>query len=302
MFKLLSGFLIWIMLFTSCKPDSTYDSIFSSYENATRPIAFAPELAIKGNAYKGCFSNDYSTFYFFRAIKPESEDFRIYESTFSGKKWQEPKQISFSDSSSDLYPLASTIEDNKLYFTSYRKTASDTGVKPNADFWYSVKTNEQWTAPKPVDKVALRYNYNSQPCMTSNGTIYFTSNTKDWSKTFTYKMEYNKGEYMEPVVLDFVDQLRTTDTTKTFWEVCVAPDESYMVMTISEKGKPAALHLSLKQNESWTKPVYIGDIIKQEMSGNFPYITRDGRFLLFTKEFSSFYVLPVKTFLQNKPV
>ncbi len=298
--KIFFRLFIWGMLTTSCNSVSTYDPIFASYENIDKPTFFAPELTLKGNVYKGNFSNDYSTFYFFRHNKPDNEDYRIFQSTFLKNKWGEPKEISFSDSSSDLYPMVSTIEENKLFLISYRRTPPDTSQKPNANFWYATKINNDWSDPMPFEPANLIYNYNSQPCITNSGNIYFTSDKPDWSKTLTYKMEYKDGAYQKPTLFDYVNQLRILDTTKTFWEVCVSPNEEYMVMTISEKGKEAKLYLSHRIKETWTIPTYIGDIIKEDMSGNFPYITKDGEFLIFTREFSSFYILPTKAFVKKE--
>lgn len=298
--KLLGLCIAVTIIALSCNTSSKYESIFGPFENIKIPTPFAQELALKSNTYKGCFSDDYSTFYFFRHNIPDREDYRIFQSTFSENKWDEPKEIIFSDTSSDLYPMASTIEADKLFLVSYRRTPTDTSKKPNANFWYSSRANDDWGKPMPFEQSDLIYNYNSQPCITKSGNIYFTSDTPDWSKTLTYKMEYKDGTYGKPVVFDYVNHLRIVDTTKTFWEICVSPNEDYMIMTISEKGKEAKLYLSTKNQETWTTPVYIGEIIKEDMSGNFPYITKDGKFLIFTKEFSSFYILPTKTFVNKE--
>lgn len=299
-FKLFGLFIVVVIAGLSCNSESNTNSIFDSYENIRKPAPFVPELALKGNTYKGCFSSNYTTFYFFRHKKPDHEDYRIFQSTFLEDKWGEPKEVIFSDTSSDLYPMASTIEANKLFIISYRRTPTDTTKKPNANFWYTTKTNNDWGKLMPFEQANLIYNYNSQPCITQSGNIYFTSATPDWSKTLTYKMEYKDGTYQKPVLFDYVNSLRIADTTKTYWEICVSPDEEYMIMTISEKGKEAKLYLSSKIQEMWTSPIYIGDIIKEDMSGNFPYITKDGKFLIFTREFSSFYILPTKIFIKQE--
>ncbi len=298
--KSFAVFIVLAIVSMSCRTVSKYNTIFNNFENIDRPSLFAQEIALKGNTYKGSFSEDYSTFYFFRHKKPESEDYRIFQTTFLENKWSEAKEINFSDTSSDLYPMVSAIETNKLFFMSYRRTPADSSKKPNANFWHSVKINGVWEKPMPFEQANLMYNYNSQPCITKNGNIYFTSNTPDWSKTLTYKMEYKDGTYQKPVLFDYINHLRIVDTTKTFWEICVSPNEEYMIMTISDKGKEAKLYLSTKIEEKWTRPKYIGDIIKGDMSGNFPYITRDGRFLIFTRHFSSFYILPTKLFVKKE--
>ncbi|HRO48369.1 hypothetical protein [Agriterribacter sp.] len=283
----------------SCGNASIHDSLFSKYRDNKEPVPFAPGLAIKGNTYKGCFSNDYATFYFFRHQVPNREDYRIYQSAFTGSKWKEPELIRFSDSVSDLYPVISTIEKDKLFFISYRRTPGDTSAKPNGNFWTSSKVADHWQPPVPFAEANLIYNYNSQPCITANGTIYFTSHTPDWSKTLTYKMVCKNGHYQNPEPFHFVNQLRQEDTGRTVFEIAVSPDESYMVLTIAENRQDARLFVSRKTQQAWTAPIYIGNIIKGDMTGNFPYITADGEFLIFTRHFDGFFILPAKAFLKG---
>lgn len=297
--------IICLVLYTciagmlSCGNTSIHDSIFSKHRDSKIPMPFAPGLAIKGNTYKGCFSDDYATFYFFRHHVPNREDYRIYQSAFTDGHWNEPELISFSDSGSDLYPMISTIEKDKLFFISYRRTPADTSAKPNGNFWTSSKNEGHWQPPVPFAEANLIYNYNSQPCITANGTIYFTSHTPDWRQTLTYKIHYKNEHYQNPEPFHFVNQLRQQGTSRTVFEIAVSPDESYMVLTIAENRQNARLFLSRKNQQAWTAPVYIGDIIKDDMTGNFPYITADGAFLIFTKHFNDFFILPAKAFLEK---
>lgn len=263
-------------------------------------MPFAPELTIKGNSYKGCFSDDYSIFYFFRHHVPNREDYRIYRSAFKDGKWNKPELINFSGSGSDLYPMISTIEKDKLFFISYRRTRGDTSAKPNGNFWISSKTADHWQHPVPFAEADLIYNYNSQPCITAKGNIYFTSHTPDWSQTLTYRLAYKNGRYQNPEPFHFVNQLRQKDTSRAVFEVAVSPDESYMILTIAENRQDARLFLSRKTQQAWTAPIYIGDIVKSDMTGNFPYITADGEFLIFTRHFDGFFILPAKAFLDKR--
>ena len=263
-------------------------------------MPFAPELTIKGNTYKGCFSDDYAIFYFFRHHVPNREDYRICQSAFKDGKWNKPELINFSDSSSDLYPMISTIEKGKLFFISYRRTPGDTSTKPNGNFWTSSKTADHWEHPVPFAEANLIYNYNSQPCITANGNIYFTSHTPDWRQTLTYRLAYKNERYKNPEPFHFVNQLRHRDTSRTVFEIAVSPDESYMILTIAENRQDARLFVSRKTQQAWTAPIYIGDIVKSDMTGNFPYITADGEFLIFTRHFDGFFILPAKAFLDKR--
>ena len=281
----------------SCGNASLHDTIFSKYRDGKLPMPFAPELAMKGNTYKGCFSKDYASFYFFRHHVPNREDYRIYESAFADGKWNEPELINFSDSSSDLYPVVSTIEKDMLFFISYRRTPWDTSAKANGNFWISSKTSDRWGHPVPFAEANLIYNYNSQPCITAKGNIYFTSHTPDWGQTLTYRLAYENGRYQNPEPFHFVNQLRQKDTSRKVFEIAMSPDERYMILTIAENRHNARLFVSRKTEQTWTEPIYIGDIIKSDMTGNFPYITENGEFLIFTRHFDGFFILPVKSFV-----
>jgi hypothetical protein len=53
----------------------------------------------------------------------------------------------------------------------------------------------------------------------------------------------------------------------------------------------------------WIPPKHFGKYVSRlmsDMSGNFPYITKDGKFLVFTKEFSSFNILPTEAFVKRE--
>jgi hypothetical protein len=113
-------------------------------------------------------------------------------------------------------------------------------------------------------------------------------------------MEYKNGSYQNPTLFSPVNDFRAADTTRTIFEICVSPDESYMILTISENRQDAKLFVSHKTDNEWTNPKYIGDIIEDDMSGNFTYITADGKFLIFTRGFSFFYILPTKVFANKK--
>jgi hypothetical protein len=300
MLKLLFTIAFVFALFSCHTNKKDKENILNSYANSLKPQEFAKELWAENDTWKGCFSADYSTFYFFRKESNEGEDYRIYMSELKDDQWEQPVKIGFSDSSSDLYPISSPSFTNGLVFISYRRIPGDSSKKPNANFWFSELKNKQWQTPEPIKAANMIHNYNSQPSVVLTGSIYFTSDLPDWSKTQTYSMEFKDGTYQPPKPFDFVNQLREQDTTKTYWEIAMAANEQYMIMTISEKEKEAKLYISYLEGAGWTNPKYLGDLLDCDMAGNFPYFTPDGEFLLFTKDFSGFYILPTSSFLDNR--
>ena len=300
--KILLGSLF---IYTSCKNENKKaNAYFDAFETLDSVAVFAPELALKGNTYKGSFSKDYQTFYFFRNETPNQEDYRIYVSKLDKGKWSQPEKIGFSDNQSDVYPFFMPNSDS-LFFTSYRRVPADTSKKTNANFWFSDWEEGKWQKPLPFEAANLIYNYNSQPCVTLDETIYFTSNLPDWSRTYTYFMKKNKDGYDAPQPFEPVNTFRQKDTLTQFFEVCVAPDKTYMILTAALKNSKngannsADLFISFNKNGTWTIPRNLGSLINTDKTECFPYITPDGKFLLFTRDFSNFYIIPTKSFINH---
>ncbi len=281
-----------------CIQDTPINGL-SQYQKLDSVSNFAPNLSIEGTTFKGSFSDDYNTFYFFRKETPGVEKYVPYTSQFENGEWQAPKIAGYyNDTYSYTYQLKVPGTD-ALFFLSNQKTKNDTSTSPNYNFWKTEIANGALGKPKEFEYESLIYNYNSQPSITNDGTLFFTSDTPDWSKTLSYKMELHNGTYSEPELFEPLNSWRNNKDWAVY-EFCVSPNKDYIIVCIQDNtnDSPSAdLYLSRMENGNWSYPQRIGHGINSPETENFPYITPNGKYLLFTKAFSEFKIVPIKMVL-----
>ena len=285
---------MFFILIISCNKVKTINGL-TNYRGINKVTDFAPELWIKGNTFKGTFSDDYKTFYFFRKVAPETEKYVPYKSSFVNGKWEEPKTMPFFNEENSYTYQLKVPKTNRLIFISNKRTTKDTAQRPNYNFWEIELTNDTYTNPKELGYESLIYNYNSQPCLTKNGTLFFTSDAPDWSQTFSYKMELKDGKYSEPELFEPVNNWRK-NSHWTVYEYCMSPDETYIIVCIMDKSQdePSTdLYISYLKGSQWTEPHKLGNEINTGETENFPTITNDGTYLIFTRAFSEFKIVPI---------
>lgn len=293
--------LFYLILITSCTSDKRINGL-TQYQGFDSVSDFAPELWIKDNTFKGSFSDDYKTFYFFRKIAPDIEKYVPYQSNFSVEKWMEPEIADYYDEKNSYTYQLKVPNTNELYFLSNKKTKADTSSTPNYNFWQTEIINDTYTKPKEFGHLDFIYNYNSQPCITKNGTIFFTSDLPDWSKTLSYKMEFLDGKYSKPELFEPVNRWRKNKNWIVY-EFCVSPNQDYLIVCIQDKTKTSPstdLYISYFNDNIWTNPKRLDNRINSAKGENFPTITNDGEYLVFTRAFSKYKIVSTKAFKQKE--
>lgn len=286
--------ITFIFSLWSCKETPVVNSL-SSFQSLDSVSVFAPELSLSGNTFKGSFSDDFNTFYFFRKKAPNQEIYIPYQSTFDGKKWSEPSISSYFDTSNSYTYQLKVPLTNTLIFLSDKRTQIDTTSNPNYNFWYTEIIKDSFSTPRELGLKSLVYNYNSQPSIVDNGTIFFTSDTADWSKTLSYKSTLLNGKYQTPVLFEPINKLRENKDWNVY-EFAMSPKEDFMIICIEDKSeeKPNVdLYISFKETDQWSIPRKLGPSVNTDATENFPVITRDGSYLIFTRAFSSFHIVPI---------
>lgn len=297
MMNRISCYFLLMMTFWSCNEKSHVHGL-TAFEKIDSVGDFARELWIEGNTFKGSFSDNYKTFYFFRKISPGVKKYVPYTSNYANGKWQEPYISDYYNPDYSYTYQLKVPQSNEIIFISNLKTKTDTTQNPNYNFWLTSWNEGKYTTPIEFDYENLIYNYNSQPCISNNGTIYFTSDLPDWSQTFSYKMSITNYKYAEPELFGPVNHWRK-NMDWSVYEFCVSPDESYMIVTIENKKEAkssADLYLSYFKDDQWTLPVKLDHGINTTEQENFPSITNDGKYLIFTRAFSEFKIISTKLF------
>ncbi|MEO0571877.1 MAG: hypothetical protein AAF039_09235 [Bacteroidota bacterium] len=289
------GLGLFALVLMACG-ESKFNNGVVAYAGKSGISDFAPELWLEGNTFKGSFSDDYKVFYFFRKLAPEVETYIPYRSIFENGKWEAPIVMEYYNKTQSYTYQLKVPNSNTLLFMSNARTKKDTTEIPNYNFWQIELLNDRFGEPKELGYENLVQNYNSQPCITNRGSLFFTSDLPDWSKTLSYKMRLIGDTYSEPELFMPVNRWRRNKDWSVY-EFCMSPEENYMIISIQDntEDRPSVdLYISHFKRGEWTYPHKLGHDINTEETENFPTITNDGKYLLFTRAFSQFKIVSTK--------
>ncbi|MEX0316041.1 MAG: hypothetical protein AB3N18_17815 [Allomuricauda sp.] len=292
--------LVPLVFLTSCL-EKEIENGLTPFKELNSVADFAPELSMEANTFKGSFSDDYNTFYFFRKKAPETEKYIPFVSHYSNGKWSDPTILDYFDEENSYTYQLKVPNKRQLLFLSDQKMDKDTSQQKNSNynFWSTEILESDFGTPKAFTYKELIYNYNSQPCIAEDGTIYFTSDAPDWSETYSYKMEPTSEGYAEPELFDAVNRWRANKDW-TIFEFAISPKEDCMIICIQDQvldNFSTDLFISFLKDNSWTQPRKLGKNINSSETENFPIFTRNGEYLLFTRGFSSFKIVPTTQLL-----
>ena len=114
-----------------------------------------------GNVYRGTFTPDGDTLYYFKNVTEGREDYRIFRSHRAGGSWSPPERVTLGGDFSDLYP-AITPDGRRMVFSSYRPAPGDTSAHPSAYLWYVERGDSSWGTPVFMAEASAPAHYHSQ--------------------------------------------------------------------------------------------------------------------------------------------
>ncbi|MBL7472037.1 TolB-like translocation protein [Robertkochia sediminum] len=188
-------------------------------------------------------------------------------------------------------------EGNTMLFSSLMpEHAQDTVTDWN--IWMSKRKDGSWTAPKPFFDKPVEGNQ-FYPWLTDSGNLYFAITPHGSSNSDLYVAPYVNGEYKAPRALTSVNSEHLEG------DAFVAPDESYMIFAAFDRQQNLGrsdLFISFRKKGSWSAPVWLGETINSEGYDGSPFVTKDGRFLIFTSSrgstdentFFNHYIIPLE--------
>lgn len=249
---------------------------------------FAADLISKADRYEfGCsFSKDGKEFFFGVDNGKKNE---IFQSKLINGVWTSPISLFQADNFSYNDPMLSPDE-NRLYFISNRPL-TPSGETKDIDIWYIEREGDAWSAPinlGPQINSSLNEYFVS---FTDEGTIYFASRDKaEDAPRYAYdiyRAPIKNGQYMKP------EKLPETINTKWYEaDVCVAPDESFIIFCASWKeGKGQGdLYISFRDEEgNWSASKNIEEI-NTEGHELCPFLSKDGKYLFFTSKKDLYWI------------
>lgn len=260
-------------------------------------------LGTEGSAFRGSFSPDGRTFYFFKNITKGQEDYRIFVSKLVNKKWSEPVQLNLGGDYSDLYPSISK-DGKRMVFSSYRPAPGDTSAKPNAHLWYVDKKGDGWGTPVFMTSANKLGYYHSWVEIAPDGKIYFRQTSPDWKQNQTLVSSWNGKEYTTPILFEPVERWKKWREDIQVVGGSLTPDGKLLFLDVATRnpntGKGASdIWVSLKKGKDWTEPKRLGKEVNAEGYETFHFFSPNGKELYFVRDFKNFYKIELKTAIDS---
>lgn len=264
-------FLIALAL-TSCKYNS---SPFSQFEDATTPIILGRGiLSTDSVQWNNVFVPKTNELYFTKMGKSASI---IHKMTYDGNAFNDLQAIDFPEGSphSDIYI---NPEGNLMLFSSLMQEHKNDTIT-DWNIWKSVRENDQWQQPEPFFKSNLEGNQ-FYPWLTNSGNVYFAITPHGSGNSDLFVAEHSNGQYQLPKALP-----ARINSSKLEGDAFIAPDESYLIFAGFERGQnlgKSDLFISFNNNGDWSVPVWLGEEINSDGYDGSPFVTNDGKYLIFT--------------------
>jgi len=260
------------LVFMSCKNE---DSPFAQFEYSKVPVILGKgTLSTDSVQWNNVYVAKTKEFYFTKMGKSTSI---IHKMDYKDGVFKNLEKIGFPEGSphSDIY--VANDGDTMLFSSLMQEHNNDTISDWN--IWKSTRKNDKWQAPTPFFNHNLEGNQ-FYPWLTQSGNIYFSITPHGSSNSDLYVSEYKNGAYVTPQALPAHINSKNIEG-----DAFVAPDESYIIFASFEReqnlGK-SDLFISFNNQGKWSVPVWLGKEINSEGYDGSPFITHDGKYLIFT--------------------
>ena len=158
----------------------------------------------------------------------------------------------------------------KIFFSSRRPLP---GAKMAANVWISEKADGVWGKATPFGKLSSPKTIHALS-IAANDNIYDSG---------LVRFEFREGRYLPAEALT-----PPIDGMSPF----VAPDESYIIFSRRPPGRrDPDIHITFRKNDgTWTAPVSLGDGINSPRMEGSSFVTADGKYFFFTRQFDVYWV------------
>ncbi|HLT72822.1 MAG TPA: hypothetical protein VKZ75_09235 [Cyclobacteriaceae bacterium] len=258
----------------------TKTQYFGQVPAAARWSVFAPgTISLPDRLEFGSiFSKNGKEFFYAIDINGKAE---IHFMKLENNKWSEPVQLMVHDEYSYNDPFL-TPDEKRLFFISDQSISGE-GPKKDYDIWYIERNGLQWSKPINAGPKINTPKNEYYMSFTKTGAIYFSSNINATEGTEDYDIytcRWVGGEFQTAMRLG-----PSVNTTGYEADVYVDPDETYLIYCTNRPGTfgRGDLFISYKNADgSWTPSKNMGQEVNEEFTEYCPFVTPDGKFLLFT--------------------
>lgn len=197
-------------------------------------------------------------------------------------QWTRPKIADFSGVFPDGEGCLSP-NNKKFFFGSQRPFGKENKPKKDLDIWYVEKIASQWSNPVRLNSLINTDKHEMQPSISANGNLYYVGHfEKGRNNNGIYRSIWENGKFQKPELLG------TNVNSEEFqWTPYIAPDESYLMFSGFRKGGFGSGDIYIcfrKSDDTFGKPVNLGQHINTEMNERFPCISPDGKYLFYVSD------------------
>ncbi len=282
--------LIGSVIILNCK--NTSDD-FQQYANTSAPVKLGEgSLSLDSVQWNNVYVAKTKELYFTKMGKSASI---IHKMDYDKGNFKNLMPIAFPEGSphSDIY--INTKADTMLFSSLMPEHENDTISDWN--IWKSERINGTWQAPHPFFKQNIEGNQ-FYPWLTKSGNLYFAITPHGSSNSDLYVSKYKNGTYEKPKALPAHINSKNIEG-----DAFVAPDESYIIFAGFDRalnlGK-SDLFISFNDDGDWSVAVWLGSKINSEGYDGSPFVTQDGKYLIFTSSrgstdkntFFNHYIVP----------
>ena len=261
-----------------------------------------PGTVSAGNVFRGSFTPDGDTLYYFRNVTEGQEDYRIVRSHRVGDRWTEPERVTLGGDFSDLYPAVSP-DGMRMVFSSYRPAPGDTSAHPSAYLWYVERRDSAggpWGSPVFMAEASAPAHYHAQPVFTAGGSLHFQRSGWDYRGHSEHVTRWSGGGFgPADTSAAWVALRRRVGPGRHLYETTPGHDGTYALLTIGERAAdsvppgPPDIYAAFRTPTGWTDPRRLRTAINTPATENFPFYSPDGRDLYFVRDFAAVHRVPL---------
>jgi Tol biopolymer transport system component len=279
MIKTTYSFLLICLIFTSCtqKADQAFDWVKPS--DNLQMLGEGTLSRSSADIYNFAFTTEGDTIFFHTTDKGDGKA-GVAISTRTESGWTQPEPAPFETENYDEGHVSMSPDGKHLVFSSDRTDDLKGEPKP-ADEFFVVSQSSGWTNAKRLTSTSRMSE--KRGTLASDGTFYYWAYQRGTGMYF-FKSQIDKNlSFAEP-----------QDAGKMLFEnykgennPYIHPNKNYMLFAVYGKddgyGKED-IYISRRENNSWTSPINLGNLINTNGNDTSPYVSTDGRYLFFVSD------------------
>ena len=245
------------------------------------PVMFAPEIVSTELYERDAAFSRFGKVMFY-TVKNDGGHVLMY--TFFNEeedRWLVPDVAPFSGTYDDIEPCFAN-RGKGLYFVSNRPVDGKEKGAMDWDIWFTIKTLAGWNEPQNIGAPINTEQMESFPSVTFKGTLYFTRNSEDNSRTDIFRSKFVDGKFEEPERLPEIINAEARQ-----FNAAIAPDESYLVFCSMKEGGYGGTDYwisFLNRDSTWSEPVNLGERFNTSENEISPHFSPGGRYFFFASE------------------